>query len=218
MVEEIKTEELTEREALIKLCKEREHYVTDEWTIRSILEKEILTKQVFDPCAGSGIMADIAKQSGYTVVTNDVEDWGYDLTYKNDFLSFDGKPFASGDFTVLMNPPFKFAEKFVLKALELGARKIVCFQRLSWYEGSYDSGKKRGKFWEQHRPARIYICGDRATCWRYDLEKNRNQETGIITDENGKELAESSTAHAWFVWERGHVPAGVASQIFRKRV
>mgnify|MGYP003603111959 CR=1 FL=1 len=200
---------------LEKLCKELEHFVTEEWAVRAILEKEILTTNVFDPCSGSGVMAKVAKDFGYNVATNDIEDWGFPTIYKQDFLSFDGKPFANGeDFTVFMNPPFSKAEKFVDKAFQLGARKVICFQRFSWYEGSYDTGKRRGQWWEHNRPARIWICGDRVSCWRFDLPTDKD---GDKTDHDGKKLSQASTSHAWFVWERGHLPSAITGHVFKTR-
>ena len=35
------------------------------------------------------------------------------------------------DYTIFMNPPFSKAVEFVEKAIALGARKIVCFQRFA---------------------------------------------------------------------------------------
>ncbi len=174
-----------------KLCKEKEHWETPQWAAEAILDKEILTQFVSDPCCGTGILSEVAEDKGYTVTATDIHDWGYPKMMKTwDFMDTTNFMTAA-DFSVIMNPPFSLAQDFVDRSLQLGARKIVCFQRFAWYEGSYDRGKKRGLWWEQNRPARIWICGDRADCWRHDIPvKDRNTST--------------PTAHAWFVWERGH--------------
>lgn len=178
------------------LCKELEHWVTDQWAIDAILKKEILTKNVFDPCAGSGVMAETAHRAGYNVISSDIHDWGYHaLSRVQDFLEIE-QVLIDGDFTVFMNPPFSKAEEFIEKAFELGARKIVCFQRFAWYESN-----KRNQFWDKYPPNRVHVCGDRANCWRFDLPVNsKGKRYNPIT---GDELGSTPTAHAWFVWDVG---------------
>ena len=100
--------------------------------------------------------------------------------------------------TVIMNPPFSLAEDFVLKAQALGARKIICFQRQAWRESA-----TRREFWEQNSPARVWVCGARATCWRFDLLGTEKAEKGG-----------SPTSNAWYVWEKGHKGAEVTSAIY----
>ena len=195
----LSTEEFTQ------ICKDLEHFETPEWAARKILDHEIMTQFVLDPCAGTGVLTLAACDFGYHVYANDIYDFTskeegkFELDSVGDFLSWSGNP-IDHDFTVFMNPPFSKACEFVEKCFELGARKIVCFQRLAWWESA-----ERKEFWDKLPPNRIYICADRATCWRHDLPKN---EKGKRYDpKNGKELSGSPTAHAWFVWEKGN-PSG----------
>lgn len=104
-----------------------------------------------------------------------------------------------------MNPPFKLATQFVDRALEMGARKIVCFQKFAWWEGSRDRGKKRGQWWAANPPNRIYVCGERATCWRIDFSPA----------ERAARKTSTPTAHAWFVWERGHPQGTVTGHVYK---
>lgn len=97
-----------------------------------------------------------------------------------------------------MNPPFSKAEAFVDRAQKLGARKVICFQRQAWRES-----QARRLWWEQNSPARVWVCGARATCWRFDL----------LTSDVSR-LGGSTTAMAWYVWERGHKGAEVTSAIY----
>lgn len=192
-------------ENFTQLCRDLEHYETPEWAAKAILEKEILTYTVLDPCCGVGILSEAADKF-YDVVSKDIHDWGYIHQHNtDDFLSdifLLPTGFSWENFTVFMNPPFSLADKFVEKSFELGARKIVCFQRFSWWEGAYDKGKKRGQWWEKYRPNRVYICGNRATCWRHDIPASgRGSSTPI--------------AHAWFVWEKGHPPGTLLGHIYK---
>lgn len=187
-------------ETLEETARRLEAFETPQWAIDAILGVELLTETVVDPCCGRGAMAIAAQKRGYQVWPNDIHDWGYPCRL-SDFLTDPGYCSQTArDITIFMNPPFSLAEQFVLKAKKLGARKIVCFQRFAWWES-----QRRKKFWDEHPPNRIYICGSRATCWRYDIPKE-DQKSG------------TTTAHAWFVWERGHPPGPVISHLYKGAV
>lgn len=181
-----------------QLCKDLEHFETPQWAAHKILEHELMTQNVIDPCCGSGVLSIACLNKNYTVQSIDIHDWGYQDTILGDFLSL--KKVEGKDFTVFMNPPFSKACEFVEKCFDLGARKIVCFQRLAWWESA-----TRKEFWDKFPPNRIYICADRATCWRHDIPVNENGKR--FDRKTGKELSGSPTAHAWFVWEKGN-PSG----------
>ncbi len=172
-----------------------EHFETPEWAANAILEKETTTNFIVDPCTGTGVLSDVAYKHKKSVVSIDIHDWGYaPQEFVCDFLKLNRYEFkemiyTDHEFTVFMNPPFKKACQFVEKAFELGARKIISFQRFSWYES-----KGRREFWEKYPPSRVYVCGERASCWRHDIPK----------DQRG---SSTPTAHAWFVWDR-NAPSG----------
>ncbi len=180
------------------LAIEAEYLQTPHWAIDAILRAEILTHTVVDPCCGDGRMAEAAKGKGYLVTAYDLHDWGYE--YGNcgpryDFLERDVK-FDHG-LTVFMNPPFSKACDFVDKARELGARKIVCFQRAVWREAQV-----RRKWWQDNPPNRIYICGDRAVCWY-----------GTIPEEKRK--SGDYQPHAFYVWEDNQPPGTLYGSIWK---
>lgn len=181
---------------LTELAKQAECHETPSWAVESILDVEILTPQVLDPCCGRGVLAEEATRQGYSVRSIDLHDWGYGDDRGVDFLTFN--PEMPPGFTVLMNPPFSKAVEFVERALDLKARKVVCFQRFAWWESV-----ERTDFWDRHRPSRIYVCRSRATCWRIDIPPEERKSS-------------SPTAHAWFVWEKGHPPAAAMGHIDRR--
>lgn len=188
-------------ETLEQVCKRLEHFETPQWAVDAILRREIMTKVVLDPCCGIGIMAEAAKKEGHEVVAMDVRFWGYPLDRYIDFLSIDDSftlhSSCDSGFTVFMNPPFSLAEQFVKKAFELGARKVVCFQRFAWWESA-----KRRAFWDEFPPTKVYICGDRAACWRHDIPK-------------AKRTSGTPTAHAFFIFEAGHKGATILDRIYK---
>lgn len=183
------------KELAIKL----EAFETPEWAVQAILEKEILTQCVVDPCTGKGVLADNARHEGYSTFAIDVHDWGYAGTHVENFLTmkpcdFDFSPYG---FSVLMNPPFSLTTQFVEKCFEIGARKIIMFQRWAFRESS-----KRRAFLEKYPMARQYLLCDRADCWRFDLPVNERGKR-YDPEKNNKELSSTPSAHGWFVWERG---------------
>ena len=190
-------------ESLTDLCKRVEAFETPRWAIESILDVEVTTPYICDPCSGLGAISKVCSENpDLHVFSMDVVDWSKHFPERcqsgsliEDFFALRGK---LSDSTVIMNPPFSLAEDFVLKAQALGARKIICFQRQAWRESA-----TRREFWENNPPARVWVCGARATCWRFDLL--------------GTEKAEKSgspTSYAFYVWERGHKGAEVTSAIY----
>jgi hypothetical protein len=213
---------------LAKLCAELEAFETAPWAAKAILEVEIMTREVFDPCCGTGVLGAAASQKGYLVKTMDIRDWSQDFTCAppdivDDFLSIGSMPVLWGDgVSVYMNPPFSTACDFVDRARQLGARKIICFQRQAWRE----SVKARRDWWEKNPPARVWVCGARATCWRFDLKDCQHPE-GTAACGNFKRkgkkhetqgcahcMGSVPTSHAFYVWERGHRGAEITNAIY----
>lgn len=182
-----------------ELAQQLEAYQTDQWCIDAILDVELMTQRVLDPCCGHGVLGVEAECRGHWVKYIDVHPWcDENNVIITDFLTyFDDLT----DTTVFMNPPFSLACDFVDHCRMMNARKIICFQRHAWREGSLNSGKKRGTWWEKNPPARTWLCGDRAQCLRFDLL--------------GQDVAKPPTAHSWFVWERGHRGAEVTRALYK---
>lgn len=200
-------------ETLTELCIRLECFETDPWAADEILNHELLTNHVLEPACGPGILAKAAELRGYHVLANDIHDYGYDGHHMiEDFLSSKSlhAAVAGKEFSVYMNPPFSKAEEFIETSMNLGARKIICFQRFAFWESV-----GRREFWDKYPPSRVYICGDRATCWRYDLpiDEKGNRYDPIT----GKKLAGTSTAHAFFIFERGHKNGTQLHRLYKSR-
>ena len=180
------------------LAKKLEGYETEQGPIDAILDVELMTYEVFDPCCGYGVLGKAAEYRGHYVTFMDIYPWFEENNVViQDFL----KHFEDlSDTTVFMNPPFSLACEFVDHVRMMNARKIICFQRYAWREGALNDGKKRGAWWEKNPPSRIWLCGNRAQCLRFDLR--------------GQNISKPPTAHAWFVWERGHRGAEVTRGLY----
>lgn len=192
-------------ESLTDTCIRLEHFETPAWCIDALLEKEMLTQWVIDPCAGTGIIGKLVRAAGSYTLEIDIHDYGCQtLDMVRDFFS-EPTPLIEGN-TVMMNPPFSLAQRFVESAFEQGARKVICFQRFAWWESD-----GRRSFWQKYPPNRIYICGDRAHCWRHDIPEQHRKYHPVT----GKKRSGTPTAHAWFVWERGHPPGPLLGHIYK---
>lgn len=195
---------------LQELSEKYEHYETDLWAVERLFEVEPVGLNVVDPCTGTGILAEEAEKRGCIVDAFDIHNWGYKKgLYNFDYLTDKVLvPECVEGATVLMNPPFSLATDFVKRSLDLGAPKVICFQRFSWYEA-----EKRREFWDDNEPARIWLCGSRAVCWRHDLLKNEKGER--FDPVTNKKLKGAPTAHAWFIWTQQKTEKPVVGRIYK---
>lgn len=206
-------------ESLMKMAKEAEWYETPQWSSDRILDVELCTPLVVDPCAGRGVLGHSARNAGYRTLEYDINGWpdpiegsqvdiGVDFTKRlgHEIIKEDIEDTGLNQFTVFMNPPFSLTTDFIQTAFGLGARKVIMFQRLAFLE----SGTRR-KFFEKYPPARIWLCGDRAVSWRGDIPAEDMlveyfDDDGQLKTETvkGRKGRSTPTPHAWFVWEKSH--------------
>jgi len=194
---------------LAERVKQLEFWRTSMWAIHKILDRELMTHVVIDPCAGDGRMGYVAATLGHHVIQNDIYPWVSGLDYNVNYLEPMDEKYVHvegsdlhritvecEDATVFINPPFSRAVEFIEAAKAYGARKIICFQRWAWYESV-----KREAFWDANPPNRIYLCGSRATCWMASIgPKERKGGT--------------DKAYGWYVWERGQTGGPVIERIY----
>jgi hypothetical protein len=207
-----------------------EAFETDQWAAKAICEVELMTPQVVDPCVGTGILTNAARKAGYLVHTNDIYDWSREPELSCEAPQHIGDwlnrlepvaPFIEGlgKWTAFMNPPFQTACEFIERAFELGAYKVICFQRFAWR-----SSDERVEFWKGFPPARIWLCIDRASCYRFDIPSRCPNpdlcENGLAKKQKSPMrcrecMSGTTTEHAFYVWERGHKGAEVICNLRR---
>lgn len=160
-------------------------YRTPEASTRALLRAETLPRRVWEPACGDGAISRVLEAAGHDVLSTDLVDRGYGEAGR-DFLMEHG----ATDRAVVTNPPFKLADAFALRALDLGAPMVCLFMRLAWLEGQ----ARAEALWRPHPPARVWVFSARQTLWRGDRARPEDANTGAM-------------AFAWFVWERGHTGA-----------
>jgi len=102
-----------------------------------------------------------------------------------DFLKYD-KP-NSFDGEIITNPPYKYAQEFVVKGIETITKgHLVCmFLKLTFLEG-----QKRRKMFEKYPPKTVHVFSQRRKC---------------AINGDFENTGSSAAAYAWFVWEKGYV-------------
>ena len=141
------------------------------------------TQWVWEPCAGTGVLADALGHLGYEVWTSDIHDWGYGYDAVQDVLDF-AVP-ACG--CVVTNPPFSKAAAVVRHLLAIGVRRVILFQGWNWYLQQGD----KAELFRDLPPA--YVLGLDRRCGQWHF-------TTPIHERHGH----STQRFAWYVWEAGH--------------
>lgn len=158
---------------------QHDYYATDPNALELIIDKLDLADNVWECACGGGHLSTVLKDHGYNVTSTDL----YSSEYGEsgvDFLKCT-EPF-DGD--ILTNPPYKYAQEFVEKAMELTNGKVIMFLKLQFLES-----KSRRKLFEKYPPKYIYVSSGRLRCaMNGDFERYAKS---------------NAVSYAWYVWEKG---------------
>ena len=159
-----------------------DYYATDPKAAELLLEVEPDLKNIWECACGEGHLAEVFKKSNKLKLATDIIDRGYGDGVK-DFLD---KNITNYDGDIATNPPYKYAEDFVEKALEIvpNGNKVCMFLRVLFLES-----KSRKKLFEKYPPKTIYVSSSRINCAR----NGDFQNFGL-----------KALAYAWYVWEKGY--------------
>jgi len=156
-------------------------YATEPKATEWLCKLEQFSPDIWEPACGMGHISDVLKANGYRVRSSDIVNRGYgDIV---DFLAIDNLEW-NGD--IITNPPYKYAEDFVRKALDIipEGKKVAMFLKLTFLEG-----KGRKELFRIYPPKVVYVASGRIKC-AIDGDFNRG--------------GSSVTAYAWFIWEKGY--------------
>ena len=157
-------------------------YATDPKAAEWLLELELELDNIWECACGEGHLAKVFDKAGKLQFATDLIDRGYGKT--KDFLSIDTSIKYNGD--IVSNPPYKFAEQFVRKAVDTVAdgHKVCMFLKLTFLES-----KSRKQLFEQYPPKTIWVSSSRINCAKNgDFDK----------------YPSSAVAYAWYIWEKGY--------------
>jgi len=163
--------------------KEREqndYYATDPTAIDDLFAVEKFSDRIWEPACGEGHLSKRMEHFGKGVYSTDLIDRGFGHGNVNFFDVV--RPLLCTD--IITNPPYKYAQEFIEKALELTGNKVAMFLKLTFLEG-----KKRKFFFAKYPPKTVYV---------YSYRKNCAQNGDFMKFPQDKAIC-----FAWFVWEKG---------------
>ena len=169
--------------------KEREQndfYATEPITIDKLSKVFEIPKFIIEISAGNGHLSERLKELGHTVISNDIIERDYKLDTISDFLEWKNIP---DNFSILTNPPYKYAKEFVLKSLDLLHRGGYCIMLLKL---TFLEGKQRYKeLFSKYPPKYLYVFSERVLCAKNGMFEQMRESGG------------SAVAYGWFIWEKG---------------
>ena len=155
-------------------------YPTPSAATWALLKVESFTGRIWEPACGDGAISRVLEAAGYDVVSSDLVNYGFGMTGVN-FLS-------SPDIiapNIITNPPFKFAERFIERAVAISTGKVAMLARLAFLEGL-----NRKLLFESTPLARVWVFSRRLRMGRGGVDFGKGSG-GMI-------------AFAWLVWDQKH--------------
>lgn len=158
-----------------------DYYATEPKATEWLCRLEQFDGRILEPSCGEGHISEVLKASGYDVVSRDLVDRGYGEVA--DFLAIDNLAF---DGNIVTNPPYRYAQEFVEKALSIisEGKKVAMFLKLTFLEG-----QARRHLFRTTPPIRVWVSSSRLKC---------------AMNGDFSSMAGSAQAYAWFVWEKGY--------------
>lgn len=158
-----------------------DYYATDPIAAKLLLEVEPGLNNIWECACGEGHLSRVFDKAGTLGKATDLIDRNYGTV--EDFL-LNTEHYHNGD--IVTNPPYKYAQEFVEKALSKvdEGRKVCMFLKVLFLET-----QKRKELFIKFPPKVIYISSSRINC----------AKNGDFTTYNS-----GAIAYAWFVWEKGY--------------
>ncbi len=168
-------------------------YQTPSVAVRALLRVETLPKRVWEPACGPGAIVRVLRRQGYDVVATDLHD--YDCEGQLDGVDFLQAPFVVDESigAIVTNPPFMYANEFVIRALQLVPR-VYMLLKLNFLEG------------EKRRP--VLDVPAFAKCYVF-----RNRLPMMHREGWEGPKASSAIPYAWYVWNRDHTGPATIERI-----
>lgn len=163
---------------------QNDYYATDPVAVRLLCQKLKLPHTVWECACGAGHLSEELIKLGYAVYSSDLIDRGYGLS-SVDFLKTTEIP--RGCKCILTNPPYKYANEFILHALELLplGGVLACLLNLNYLSGI----TRFNTIYKNNPPACVYVFAGRVKC----------AKNGDFSQQIGNAIN-----YAWFVWVKGN--------------
>ncbi|MDO6724694.1 hypothetical protein Q4560_15590 [Celeribacter halophilus] len=167
-----------------------DNFPTPPWATRALVEHVIergnarflSSMSCLEPACGAGHMAKTLAEYFGTVSASDIYSYGYGKV--ENFLDRDEN---SEEFDwVITNPPFKYAEEFISKALKISNRGVAMLVRTVFIE----SVGRYNRIFSKNPPQKFAQFSERVPMVKGRLDKK----------------ASTATGYSWIVWEKNISP------------
>jgi len=168
-----------------------DYYATNPRMAEELLKFLPQLNNIWEPACGEGHLAKIFEKYNKLKLASDLIDRGYHSSTCGkdfDFLNLDNSNNSKYNGDIVTNPPYKYALKFVEKALSIieSGRYVCMFLKIQFLEG-----KSRRILYDKEPPKYILVSTNRVECAK-----------------NGKPISENWTASAvcfaWFIWQKDY--------------
>jgi hypothetical protein len=178
-----------------------DYFPTPPWATRALTEwlgtrMALHLRDAWEPACGEGHMARPLAEAFNAVRATDLLDYGWPGQGETqDFLlDWPGSTQVAPDW-IITNPPFKLAEAFIRRGLDLAEEGVAVLVRTSFLEseGRYD-------LFRDCRPWAILQFAERVVMWKGRL---MDPNVAILNAKTGKmEKPTTATSYCWIVWRR----------------
>lgn len=167
-----------------------DYYATDPIAIDKLASVFDIPKNIFEPACGEGHLSERLKELGHNVYSTDLVDRGYGEAVSVDFLELDKLPEEIEGYSILTNPPYKFAKDFVLKGLDLvqEGQYVMMFLKVQFLEGK----ARYNEIFSKVPPKFVVVSSERILCAKNAMFERMKAGGG------------SAVAYAWFIWQKGY--------------
>lgn len=159
-----------------------DNFPTPPWATRALMDGVLIglagtdLMTCLEPACGQGHMAKPLLEYFSKVTAFDIHSYGY-----GDVGDFLNAPIKSGAFDwVITNPPFRLAEQFIEKSLDIAADGVAMLVRTSFFEGV----GRYERIFSKRPPSYVAQFSERVP-----MVKGRLDRT-----------ASTATAYAWAIW------------------
>src|SRR5208337_3210851 len=163
-----------------------DYYVEPFFCSERLFQEIKFSGPLYDPACGSGRIVKAARAAGYQCVGSDIVRRSEFCWFEADFLM---RPIgAACPGTIVSNPPFKHAQAFVERALEVATHEIAMLLPANWRTGD------RRSRWLEQTPLRLIL----------DITPRPSMPPGAVI-EAGEDPGGGREDFCWMIWSKSHI-------------
>jgi hypothetical protein len=143
---------------------------------------------IWEPACGKGHISKSLIDNGFNVLSTDIIDRGYRPgNYGNDYNFLNNKN-KHTDMHIITNPPYKYAQEFVEKSIEIMEDGKLCCMLLKL---TFLEGNKRYDMFQKYPPKHLLVFSNRINCALGGDFESTSKFGGAV-------------AYGWYIWEKGY--------------